>query len=255
MKRTLIKELVVGSGQYAILPQGVKILNKLLCLLNQYIEKEVGFEEVYLPKIIPEETLEKAEIINRWNDYLISVLPFGKTKGVKERYAMDPLQCLACYQLLEGERLDVSKGPLKWYDHSGPTYRNEDLDKIRPGVKQREFHRAEFVYIGTEEQVKETRNKCLIQLKKLCNDLRLKHRVVEGDSCYHKGGDIKDIEVYIPQRKEWLELAGAAVLYDITTSRFNIKGKDGEKLWSGCVGIGLDRFIYAVVANEKQNCL
>ncbi|MFC1728076.1 aminoacyl--tRNA ligase-related protein [Nanoarchaeota archaeon] len=247
--KNIIKEFVKGSGQYTILPEGKRIKNAIEEKLESYLTKEIGFEEVELPKIVPRSTLEKAGILDRWNDYLISVKPYGETKGVKDEYIMDPLQCLACYQAFEDDTIDVSKGPLKWYDCSGPTYRNEELDKIKPGVKQREFHRAEYVYIGTKEQVEETREKCLSQLIKLCTDLGLKNREVTGDSCYQEGGNIKDVEVYIPHENKWLELAGAAVLHEIVTSKFNIKGENGEQLHSGCTGIGLDRFMYALVSN------
>ena len=237
-----------NSGQYVIKPKGVKLLNIILRLLNERIEIPLGFEEVYLPKIIPFRTVETAGIVDKWNDYLISVLPYGETKGVKEQFIMDPLQCLAFYQAFENQVVDVSQGAIKWYDHSGPTYRNENLDKIKPNVKQREFHRAEFVYLGTEEQVRKTRDDGLGRLEKLCQELGLKTRIVYGNSCYQEGGDILDLEIYLPKEKEWLELAGAAVLFDINTSRFKITSTKNENLWSGCLGIGLNRFMYALIA-------
>ena len=42
---------------------------------------------------------------------------------------------------------------VKVYDESGPTYRNEDLDKLKPLVRQREFHRSEFIYIGSKNLI------------------------------------------------------------------------------------------------------
>ncbi|MBT4541270.1 hypothetical protein HOC35_07190 [Candidatus Woesearchaeota archaeon] len=242
-----------NSGQYIIKPKGVKLLNTILKLLSERIETPLGFEEVYLPKIIPFKTAETAGIIDKWDNYLISVMPYGETKGVEEHYLMDPLQCLAFYQAFKNQVVDVSNGAIKWYDHSGPTYRNEDLDKIRSSIKQREFHRAEFVYLGTEEQVRETRDQGLENLEQLCQDLGLKTRIVEGDSCYQEGGDIVDLEIYLPQEDEWLELAGGAILFDITTKKFNISSTTNENLWSGCLGIGLNRFMYAMVAYHSTN--
>jgi seryl-tRNA synthetase len=263
----IIKEFVKNSGQFVILPEGTKILNRILTLIDVNIRKELGFEELILPKMVPIDTVRKADILRKWDNYLIVAKPFSSTKGVKEDYILDPLQCTAAYQLMENEIIDISNSPRKWFDKSGPTYRNEDLDKIKPCVKQREFHRAEFIYLGTKEQVIDIREKCLEQLEKICEELGLRYRVVVGSGCYQlKNGEIKmpesleeipikDLEIFIPHEDKWMELAGSAILTQTQTSRFNISGKNGEQLWSGCTGIGLERFIYAVVSNGKQNNL
>ncbi|MFC1768985.1 aminoacyl--tRNA ligase-related protein [Nanoarchaeota archaeon] len=266
-ERKIVGEFVKNSGLYVIFPKGTSILNKIYGSLEDSLRDEIGFEELVLNKIIPVETIRKADMLGKWDDYLIVVRPFSSTKGVEEDYILDPLQCTAAYQLMENEVIDTSEGPRKWYDRSGPTYRNEDLDKLEPLVKQREFHRSEFIYVGTKEQIIETRERCLAQLENLCEDLGIKYRIVVGSGCYQlKNGEIKmpesieeipikDLEVYIPFQKRWLEMAGSSVLAQTQTSRFNIKGTDDKYLWSGCTGVGLERFIYAVVANGRENRL
>lgn len=256
----MINHFVKDSGQFLILPQGVKTLNIIYSLLNKYVQDKLCFEEVVLPKIVPADSLRKADIFGKWDNYLLSVKPFSKTKGVKEEYMMDPLQCTAFYQYFENKTVDVSNGAIKWFDRSGPTYRNEDLDKHEPCVKQRELLRAEFVYMGTKKQVIEIRERCLEQLEKLCMALGLKYRVVVGADCYMlKEGElkypenynpipVKDLEIYIPYQKKWLELAGFSILQNTLTRRFNIQGKSGEELWSGCFGLGLNRFIFVLVS-------
>ena len=37
---------------------------------------------------------------------------------------------------------------------------------------------------------------------------------------------------------------------NVLTSRFSISGANGEELWSGCSGIGLERMVYGVVCNH-----
>ncbi|MBU0666980.1 MAG: aminoacyl--tRNA ligase-related protein [Nanoarchaeota archaeon] len=262
----ILAEFINNSGQYLILPKGTKILIAIKSLLKKYLQKELGFEEVILPKMAPVDSFRKADILGRWDDYLLSVKPFFKTNGVKEEYILDPLQCTVFYQFFENKKIDVSEKPLKWFDASGPTFRNEDLDKIFPSVKQREFHRSEFVYLGTEKQVIEIRELCLKQIEKLCDDLGLKYRIVVGNGCYQlKDGElkfpesireipIKDLEIFCPGYKnkdgeEYLEVVGSSILANTMTSRFNIKGENDEELWSGCTGIGLNRLMYALITN------
>lgn len=260
-KSEILGEFVRNSGQYVILLKGTKILSVIYSLLEEYLRVPLNFEEVVLPKIAPVDTFRKADILSKWDDYLLSVKPFSQTKGVKEEYLMDPLQCTVFYQFFENKTLNASKIPVKWYDRSGPTYRNEDLNKIEASVKQREFHRAEFIYLGTKEQVIETRETCLVQLEKLCQDLGLRYRIVVGGGCYQLKEEeipapesleeipIKDLEIYIPHQDRWLEVVGSSVLANTMTSRFNIRGSNGEELWSGCTGIGLNRLMYALISN------
>lgn len=243
-------------GQYVIGPKGMKIMNSLYIILNEYITTPLSFDEVMLPKIAPVETFRKADIIGRWDDYLLSVRPFSETNGVEEEYILDPLQCTSFYQFLENKSVDM----IKWYDRSGPSYRNEDSDKIIPGVKQLEFHRAEYIYLGEKEEVVEAREQCVEQLEELCDELGLRYRIVVGTGCYHlKDGEIdspksleeipiKDIEVLANDK--WIELAGCSILGNVMTSRFNI---NSGKAWSGCMGIGMERFLYIVAGYGGVN--
>jgi len=267
----ILKEFT--QGQHVILPKGMKILNGFYDALQRYVVKPLNFEEVALPKMAPIETFKKASLVDfpdgrqrqssfpwEWDQYLLTAQPFGETEGVKETYILDPLQCTVFYQFLEGETVDVSNNPIKWYDRSGPTYRNESLDSLIPGVKQREFHRAEFIFLGTKEQVIQTRERALKQIESLCQSLQFHYRVVVGGSCHrledHEVREptsledipVKDIEIYCPGYG-YLEVSGNAIMGNVLTSRFSINGSEGEELWSGCSGVGLDRMVYALVSN------
>ncbi|MEK6979417.1 MAG: aminoacyl--tRNA ligase-related protein [Candidatus Micrarchaeota archaeon] len=260
----ICKEFVRGSGQYVLLPKGTRLLNAVCTLLTEDMQKPLVFEEVVLPKIAPVKTFRKAGITGNWDDYLIVVRPFSSTKGVREEYLMDPLQCTTFYQIFEGNVIEPSSLPVKWFDCSGPTYRNEDSDKIVPLVKQREFHRAEFIYLGTKAQTIQIREECLARLERLCVDLGLEYRIVVGSGCYEiKPGElgppqtldeipVKDLEIYCPGYRNgssFLEVAGSAVLSTILTSRFSITGQNCTALWSGCTGIGLERMMFALLTN------
>jgi seryl-tRNA synthetase len=257
------------SGLFIILPEGQRLFEVLKGLVEERIGRALGYIPITLPKISPVDTFRKANILGKWDGYLERVQPFSATNGVKEDYLMEPLQCTPLYQYLEGRVLDASDGPLKLYDASGPTYRNEDTEEISPLIKQREFHRSEFMYLGTKEQVISSREETLAKLEDLCDSLSMQYRIVVGSGCYQISDDdilfpktaeeisIKDLEVHIPagfdkrgERMHHLEVAGAAALGDIQAKRFNICASDGGHLWSGCVGVGLERLMYAFLAHH-----
>jgi seryl-tRNA synthetase len=253
----------------------MKIFNGIYEALQQYVVQALDFEEVVLPKMAPVSTFEKASLVDfsdgrqrqssfpwSWDQYLQTVQPFGETEGVEEPFVLDPLQCTVFYQFMEGKKVDVSENPVKWYDRSGPTYRNESLDSLFPGVKQREFHRSEFIFLGTQEQVIDTRERSLGQIESLCQSLGLDYRVVVGGSCHrledHEVREptsledipVKDVEIYCPGYG-YLEVSGNAIMGNVLTSRFSISGTNGEELWSGCSGVGLNRMMYAIASNDR----
>jgi len=244
-----------GDGHYVILPEGTKILNALYALLEKYLTKPLQFEEVVLPKMAPVSAFETAEILGKWDDYLLSAVPFSKTRGVETPYILDPLQCTVFYEFLREKKVDS----IRWYDRSGPTYRNEDCDTIIPGIKQREFHRAEFMYIGKPDEVSSLRKDGLSQLERLCSDLRLQHRIVDGTGCYQFDSDsrvsIRDLEIYIPFLDTWLEVVGCSVLGNNLTNKFHIQASDDNELWSGCIGIGMERLLVSVLSYHGTNAL
>jgi seryl-tRNA synthetase len=266
MEPDVFGELKEKSGRYVILPKGVRIVNALRSLLDMYVGKPLGFEEVFLPKIAHLEIFRKAGILGRWDRYLMAVKPFSDLQSDGGGYLLDPLQCTSFYEFHEGKVIDTDAGPVRWCDCSGPTYRYEDSDRIAPLIKQREFHRFEFMYAGTQRQVIRIRERCLSRLERLCADLGLGYRIVVGAGCYQirkNGGKppqtqdeipIKDLEIYCPGYG-YLEAAGCAVLGTTLTSRFGIRSRNGEKMWSGCTGIGLERMVYALVANYGSEAM
>jgi seryl-tRNA synthetase len=63
-----------------------------------------------------------------------------------------------------------------------------------------------------------------------------------------------DFEAYLPYRgpresAEWLEFQNLSIVGDKYTRAFAIKATKGE-LWSGCSGIGLERWLTAFLAQK-----
>lgn len=253
------------TGLFMILPNGEKLLNVLKDYFAGVLIKKFNFDKLILPKMSPISTYAKADVLGKWDSYLNKVTPFGKTKGVKEEYILEPLQCIPFYQYLEGKEINLNKGPVKIYDASGPTYRNEDLDKLKPLVKQREFHRSEFLYLGNKKDVTNLRENIMKELMNLFDKFKMRYRIIVGNGCFEISENekvfpetirdipIKDIELYIPSSNSWLEIVGASILWNIQTKRFNIKSNNKEELWSGCTGFGLERLMYAFLAQKGFN--
>ncbi|MBU0497221.1 MAG: serine--tRNA ligase, partial [Candidatus Thermoplasmatota archaeon] len=77
-----------------------------------------------------------------------------------------------------------------------------------------------------------------------------------GDIAEQDTGTI-DFEAYMPYRgsrenSEWLEFQNLSILGDKYVNAFNIKAQKSV-LWSGCSGIGLERWTTAFLAQKGIN--
>jgi len=64
-----------------------------------------------------------------------------------------------------------------------------------------------------------------------------------------------DYEAWLPYRgnrdeSEWLEFQNISIVGEKYIDAFNIKHQKGDQLWSGCTGIGLERWIAVFLAQH-----
>jgi seryl-tRNA synthetase len=136
---------------------------------------------------------------------------------------------------------------------------------MRPATKATQFLRQEYIVIGTADDVLSTRQRVIEAFVRILTELDLTHRLVVGTGCFEIHNDdlvatlrktrdvrsvpILDIEVWIPSRQQWLEVLGAGIWDDRLTRAFSIKS-NGAFPHSGCVGVGMSRLGYAVLAQR-----
>ena len=174
-------------------------------------------------------------------------------------------QCPMIYWSFKGKTISESSLPVLVYDDTAISARYESGG--RHGIERvDEFHRIEPVYIGTRDQLLELREKLLDRYTHVFNDLfELEWREAWvtpwymqqagkiGESGTQETGTM-DFEAYMPYRgtrkdSEWLEFQNLSILGDKYITAFNIKAQKSE-LWSGCSGIGLERWTAAFLAQK-----
>jgi seryl-tRNA synthetase len=176
-------------------------------------------------------------------------------------------QCPTTYWWLSGRTIAQEMLPVKVFDRAAISNRYESGG--RHGLERvDEFHRIEPVYLGTREQLLELREQLLARYAHVFDEiLELEWRtawvtpfymqqsgkVGVEDEVQRVKGTI-DFEAYLPYRgprdkSEWLEFQNLSIVGDKYTKPFNIKTQKGE-LWSGCTGIGLERWLAAFLAQR-----
>jgi len=180
-------------------------------------------------------------------------------------------QCPPFYQLFRGGIVPDSLLPVKWFDQSGPSFRWEaggihGLERINA------FHRVELVWLGKPEQVINIRDELLERYKYVFDEIfELEWRMAWVTPWYvaHSGetkvedlnkriiGTI-DFEAWLPfrgdrEKSEWLEFQNISIHGEKFTRPFNIRHQKGETLWTGCSGIGLERWIVTLLAQKGMD--
>jgi seryl-tRNA synthetase len=174
-------------------------------------------------------------------------------------------QCPMIYWSFKGKTIAEKSLPVLVYDKTAISARYESGG--RHGIERvDEFHRIEPVYIGTREQLLGLREKLLERYKHVFNNIfDLEWQMAWVTPWYmQQAGKISeestqdtgtiDFEAYMPYRgsrkdSEWLEFQNLSILGDKYISAFNIKAQKSE-LWSGCSGIGLERWTTSFLAQK-----
>jgi seryl-tRNA synthetase len=176
-------------------------------------------------------------------------------------------QCPTIYWWLSGRTLASESLPLLVFDRSAVSNRYESGG--RHGLERvDEFHRIEPVYVGPPDDLVQLRERLLERYSRVFNDLlELEWRTAWVTPFYmQQSGQVGvedaqarvkgtiDFEAYLPYRgtrkdSEWLEFQNLSIVGDKYTRAFAIKAQKGE-LWSGCSGIGLERWLTAFLAQK-----
>jgi seryl-tRNA synthetase len=175
-------------------------------------------------------------------------------------------QCPVIYWSFKGKTISEDSLPILVYDKTAISARYESGG--RHGIERvDEFHRIEPVYIGTKEQLLSLREQLLERYKHVFNNIfDLEWRMAWVTPWYmQQAGKIDDTDIqqdtgtidfesYMPYRgsreeSEWLEFQNLSILGDKYIKSFNIKAQKSQ-LWSGCSGIGLQRWAIAFLAQK-----
>jgi len=280
------------KGKWFFRPQAAAILKTMEKIAIKEVLAPLGFQEVIESHIVPFDIwLKTGHMEGMPGEFYYVAEPATRDAAAWEHFIdltkitkevpMDELkknisvpnagicyaQCPMIYWSFKGKTISEKSLPVLVYDKTAISGRYESGG--RHGIERvDEFHRIEPVYIGTREQLLSLREKLLDRYKHVFNKiLDLEWRMAWVTPWYmqqagqhgetnQECGTI-DFEAYMPYRgnrknSEWLEFQNLSILGDKYIQAFNIKTQKSE-LWSGCSGIGLERWTTAFLAQKGLN--
>ena len=278
------------KGKWFFRPQAATILKVMEEIAIKEVLKPLGFQEIISSHVVPFDIWLKtghlegmpsefyyvAEPVTRdvekWEKFidLVKITKEIPTEELQKNLNVPDAgicyaQCPVMYWSFKGKTISEKSLPVLVYDKTAVSGRYESGG--RHGIERvDEFHRIEPVYIGTREQLLKLRDELLERYKHVFNMIfDLEWRMAWVTPWYMqqagKTGNTKeqdtgtiDFEAYMPYRgdrkkSEWLEFQNLSILGDKYAKAFNIKAQKSE-LWSGCSGIGLERWTAAFLAQK-----
>ncbi len=277
-----------GKGQWILGPEITALLNTFKELTIENVYKPLKFFEMTFPKFepwsIPSKSghaqniypnayfvfVPKKSDEKDWEEVMDNFKVTGKVdlEGIAKRAVsvgmLSYAQCPPFWPFLEGKILDEKTLPMKVYDWSGPTYRNEaggthGLDRVE------EFHRTETLWVAEKKdaiKIWHDLKNAYVKLFDKVLDLEIRVARVapwwmahEGKASFKSTDEIGtfDFDAYLPYRgdrkEEWLEIQNDSCNGEKYPKAFTVKLRKAE-LWSGCAGGSFERWIAAFLAQK-----
>jgi seryl-tRNA synthetase len=250
--------LSFGERQYVYGAEWTSLTRRLQELLLAQASG-YGFWEYTFQRLIPSVAAR---------DFQLSQFNHRLRRNVDDHAkVLDPVQCLAFYQVLRGRRFSANDLPLKIVETLGGwTWRRERTERLDGLFRAYEFARVEHAWSGTPERSQHIRNILCASLVDLLTSLGLSVRTVVGKPCLPlqpiedrtaaaTSADhvpVIDIELLVrPPRSNantpegFDEVCGNTIEGDHHLSSFDIHQVNGEPLSSGYCGVGLNRVAVA----------
>jgi seryl-tRNA synthetase len=275
-----------SRGQWIYGPQPIQLFRAFTSIVEDEIIRPLGFSEMVFPKVDTWDVLSRSghakgvypEIYyvctprTRDPGFWEDVSDYYKVTGVvpvdmlRERIdgpigALCYAQCPSFWPFVQGRTVANSSLPVRIFDRSGTSHRYES-GGIHGIERVDEFHRIELVWFGTVEQTKRIAEELHRAYSRVFNELlELEWRAAkvtpwfmaqEGmvGACGCESVGTTDYEAYLPYSDGWLEFQNVSVNGDKYPKGFNVKIQSGEECWSGCSGIGLERWTASFLAQK-----
>ncbi len=244
---------IAGSRGYVLRGDGARLQQ---ALINYFLDRarEDGYEQFYIPLMVPPEMLEGSAQLPKFADTVYQDADAG-------RYLL-PTAEVSLTNLHRDEILDESDLPLKYVAHS-PCFRREHMSAGRDtrGIKRvHQFEKVERYLFTAPEDSYAALETLTEAAEGLCRALELPFRrleIVTGDLGFSASKKY-DIEVYAPGCDEWLEVSSCSNTEAFQARRANIRFRRAGvrrplhvHTLNGS-GLALPRVIIAILENNQN---
>ena len=247
----------LSGARFTVLRKEIARLHRALAqfMLDTHT-REHGYEEVYVPYIVNQATLQGTGQLPKFEEDLFSV-----PRGDEDKYYLIPTAEVPVTNLVRGEIVKAEALPLKYCAHT-PCFRSEAGSygrDTRGMIRQHQFDKVEMVQIVAPEQSYAALEAMLGQAENIMKKLELPHRVItlcSGDMGF---GATKtyDIEVWLPAQNTYREISSVSNCEAFQARRMqarykNEAGKNELLHTLNGSGLAVGRTLVAVLENYQN---
>jgi len=215
----------LAKSRFAVLRGDAARMERALINFFLDVNREKGFEEIYVPFINNAAMLKGTGQLPKFEDDLF------KIEG--EDLYLIPTAEVPLTNLYNDEILTEKELPILLTGYT-PCFRKEAGSAgrdTRGMIRQHQFDKVEMVAITTPEQSEEIFKMMVENASDILTQLELPHRVVKlcgGDLGFSAAITI-DLEVWLPGQNKYREISSISNTRDFQARRAKIRYKDGKK--------------------------
>ena len=247
----------LSGARFTVLRKDIARLHRALAqfMLDTHT-REHGYEEVYVPYIVNQATLQGTGQLPKFEEDLFSV-----PRGDDDKYYLIPTAEVPVTNLVRGEILKAEALPLKFCAHT-PCFRSEAGSygrDTRGMIRQHQFDKVEMVQIVHPDQSYAALDEMLSHAENILKKLELPYRVITlctGDMGF---GATKtyDIEVWLPAQNTYREISSVSNCEAFQARRMqarykNESGKNELLHTLNGSGLAVGRTLVAVLENYQN---
>ncbi|HMK09080.1 MAG TPA: serine--tRNA ligase [Anaerolineales bacterium] len=243
---------ITGSRFYVLRSAGARLQRALIAWMLER-HRLHGYDEVYPPFVVRQQTMFSAGQLPKFNDNLY--------RDVEDDLWLVPTAEVPLTGLHMDEIFAAEELPRRYAAYT-PCFRREKMSAGRDvrGIKRgHQFDKVEmYVFCAPEDSPAEL-ERMLAEAEATCVDLGLTHRVkalCAGDLGFSAARSF-DVEVWAPGLGEWLEVSSVSTCTDFQARRAEIRyrpsgGKPRYVHTLNGSGLGVPRTLIAVLETGQQ---
>lgn len=252
----------ITSARFSVLKGGMAKLNRALVQFMLDTHTEAGYEEVYVPYLVNQDSLRGTGQLPKFEADLYKIDKNEEHDTSDRDLYLIPTAEVPVTNLVRDEILDAAQLPMKMTAHT-PCFRSEAgaYGKDTRGlIRQHQFEKVEIVKIVEPETSYQALEDLTQQAEVILQKLNLPYRVMSlctGDIGF-SSAKTYDLEVWLPGQAAYREISSCSNFEDFQARRLMARyKKEGEKKPSlvhtlNGSGLAVGRTMVAILENYQN---
>ncbi|MCK4336798.1 MAG: serine--tRNA ligase [Candidatus Aminicenantes bacterium] len=245
---------IAGSRFAVYLGAGARLERALINYMLDVHTKEKGYEEILPPFIANKESLTATGQLPKFEEDLFKIRGYP--------FYMIPTAEVPVVNYYRDEILEADSLPIRFAAYT-PCFRSEAGSygkDVRGLIRQHQFNKVELISFSTPENSYDELEKITADAEDVLQKLGLVYRVVElctGDLGF-SSAKTYDIELWMPHRKNFLEISSCSNCEAFQARRANIRFRKAPKTKPEFIhtlngsGVAIGRTVSAILENYQQ---